>query len=135
MINTPPLGFALKVGSASRKRCRFAFTLVDQHWKEVSEGDIQSGIEFYFIPLVVGQPIKVAEGCEFGPTLDPGQSISLLPDQLRNCHTALEITTSSPPNWAMVCLTTFSQSTRIPISYQISGISVGSGLPGRHSSI
>lgn len=30
-MNTPPSGLAVSVGSASRKRCRFPLTLVNQH--------------------------------------------------------------------------------------------------------
>jgi hypothetical protein len=58
IINTPPSGLALNVGSASRKRWRFALTFVDQHWHRDDmrklAGSTFSGWIAYLVPLVVG---------------------------------------------------------------------------------
>ena len=120
MIKEPPSGLILKVGKTSRKRWKWALTLVAQHYYFVS----QSIAEFIFpswnynlIPITFAQSIQIIEGSKLGPALLVKLAWSHRSRKGGGIRTAFETTISSPPSSSIALLTTLTQSSLDPTSY------------------
>ena len=126
MRNTPPSGFALNVGKASRSRCRFPFTFTAQHYHIQSE--IQNLLAYRGHTLSHSSSDKASRSLNAENLVHPYRYInegSKSSTGIGDLPTALEMMMSRPPKPLILSWITFLQSAKTPTSWVTNNRSIG----------